>query len=399
MDKTRAKIRVVIALFGAWLLTVGSTKPEGLPEPSGPYRVGTSTYFVIDSEREPPTGDPHGRSLSVQAWYPSETEARGIRAPYLFNWEVLEELVDKGYFDQSSDLLTGWRDLITHSAMNIPPIQSEIGLPLVLFSPGLGVMRANYTTLAENLASHGYVVGVIDHPFGAFTRNGEGRVLRLAEDANFKDDEETSRRYEEQWAADIRFVLDWLAGPRPRIGDAIDFSRVAVVGHSLGGGAAFEACRADDRFSACVNLDGFSFGAAREDGVDAPAMLVKAVPDYSDGDLAKRGRTREEWTAMGQRVRPQLVAPLVQNKGGVSYFTEINGTGHLSFSDAPFVMPDTISRFGGTILAPERTLHILTTVVRAFLAEHLLGRDGQLLDVRGQFPEVEIEVIVEGKDP
>ena len=63
------------------------------------------------------------------------------------------------------------------------------------------------------------------------------------------------------------------------------------------------------------------------------------------------------------------------------------------FSDAPFVMPDTISRFGGAILEPKRAHHVFTTVVRAFLAEQLLGKAGSLIEVGEQLSEVEVEVV------
>jgi hypothetical protein len=186
------------------------------------------------------------------------------------------------------------------------------------------------------------------------------------------------------------------SGPHP-VGTAtyfiVDLERQPPAGDHRGRPLAVQACRTDDRFGACVSLDGFSFGRVRDEGVGAPAMFVKAEPEYSDEDLAKRGRTREEWDAMAEQIGPELLAPLARNQGGVSYYVGIKPAGHLSFSDAPFVMPDTISRFGGAILEPARVHHVLAAVVRAFLVEQLLGQAGRLTDVSEPLPEVKVKVI------
>jgi predicted dienelactone hydrolase len=39
--------------------------------------------------------------------------------------------------------------------------------PLVLFDPGFGESRLIYGAMARSLASHGYVVVTVDHPFDA----------------------------------------------------------------------------------------------------------------------------------------------------------------------------------------------------------------------------------------
>ena len=44
----------------------------------------------------------------------------------------------------------------------------------------------------------------------------------------------------------------------------------------------------------------------------------------------------------------------------------VAGTEHFSFSDAPFVMPATITRFGGRII-PRRGWSVITRTLRAYL--------------------------------
>ncbi len=389
--------RLLCGLAFCGLLVTDRAWSIRLPEAAGPHPVGTAIYFITDEERESSVGDVDGRPLSLQVWYPARASAHQIRAPYVASWELLELLAEEGYYEQDADQIAKWGGLTTHSGVNLLPVESNAELPLIVFSPGLGIVGCNYTLLAESLASFGYLVVAVGHPFAAIARDGEGRVLRLVDDQNFSDDEETNRVYEQEWAQDIRFVIDWISSGRAHISGIVDLSRVAAVGHSLGGGAAFEACRTDERLRACVSLDGFSFGATRDEGMGAPSLFVKANPDYSDEDHARRGRTREDWDAMVRRVRPQLLEPLTQNEGHPSYYVEVLGTGHMSFSDAPFVMPDTITRFGGSILSPERTLLVLSSVLRAFLGEHLQGQETGLREASLQFPEVELELITKDR--
>lgn len=53
----------------------------------------------------------------------------------------------------------------------------------VVFSHGFGVSRVNYAALAQELASRGYVVLTIDHPYGGFTVSPEGRILQPGGDS------------------------------------------------------------------------------------------------------------------------------------------------------------------------------------------------------------------------
>jgi hypothetical protein len=45
----------------------------------------------------------------------------------------------------------------------------------------------------------------------------------------------------------------------------------------------------------------------------------------------------------------------------------------MSFSDSPFVMPDTITRFGGDIIKPERGETVIATCAGEFLDGYVRG--------------------------
>src|SRR5262249_33857184 len=94
-------------------------------------------------------------------------------------------------------------------------------------------------------------------------------------------------------------------------GNRLDLSRVAVVGHSLGGMAALRACQMDVEIRACANIDGAY--RARPYPSDKPMgsanqslmWLRRPLYVFTDGQLKGIGMTREEFNGevlLGRRV-------------------------------------------------------------------------------------------------
>jgi len=129
--------------------------------------------------------------------------------------------------------------------------------PLIVFFHGALCSADGYADLADHWASHGYVVILPSHP-------GAGRSAR----GNL---EQQIRAFREQ-VADMSSILDSLDAITTQIvplGDAIDPSRVAAAGHSMGaliatvvGGLprlepdGSHLSLKDDRFGALVLLSG-----------------------------------------------------------------------------------------------------------------------------------------------
>src|SRR4051794_25008625 len=171
--------------------------------------------------------------------------------------------------------------------------------PVVIFAPGAGTPASSYTAKVEDLASHGFVVITVDSP------NDMPRCPAAEAGVTYDEMVEVGmrclRERAEVVAGDIRFVID-------RAAKEFDITRLAAVGHSLGGFAALRARQQDARIRACVNEDG---GTA--DGVflrypDAsppsqPVLYVEAsVPSPTDRQLATNGITRDEWKARLDRM-------------------------------------------------------------------------------------------------
>jgi hypothetical protein len=119
---------------------------------------------------------------------------------------------------------------------------------------------------------------------------------------------------------------------------------------------------------------------------------MRSGPIYSDEDLAKRGRTRAQWEEMGRQGRVMWNSLFQRSKNVPLYSIKINGAGHMSYSDAPFVMPDTITRFGGRIIDARRGFEIMTHYIRDFFDKYFYDKRSDLLDgARSPYPEISAE--------
>jgi len=361
-----------------------------LPSPEGPHPVGTTVLHVVDSTRADPVDAARRRELMVQLWYPAAPG--GEDAARYVPGAAAEAMRRDGYYDVDTLTFDAWKRLRTHARTDTPVLRGR-RLPVLVLSHGLGVSRAHYTALAQELASHGYAVAAVDHPYGGVAALPDGRVLTAGEDPGDLRNDSTLGRRVQQWAADAGFVLDRLRamdGARTgRFAGRLDLGRAGMVGHSLGGAAAVEACRTDSRFRACADLDGALYGPAAETGPARPTLVIRSRPVYSDEELAARGRTREAWEAMGREIEGSLLAILARRPEVPSYLVSVAGTGHMSFSDAPFTFPTAVTRFGGEQVEPLRGHRIVSAYLRAFFERHLDGGGGALLDGPSPlYPEV-----------
>lgn len=382
-----------------------ATVSTELPRPTGRFAIGTTTAYLVDSASPDRFAPGHGgRTIAVQLWYPSAATQRVAgRAPYLMESGLEAAMRRANYYGVDSASFAAWARMRTHAVLDAPVMHGSWAL--VTLSPGMGLARANYTSIAEELASHGFVVATIDHPHEGLEVLPDGRVLSTADDTLLATVDSIHRSRVGDWTHDISFVLDKLAagavpGAMQTVGTTIDWSRVAAIGHSSGGLIAAQSCATDERVRACVNMDGgvtTPDGAPMADwvasGVTRPTLLLDSQPIYSDADLAKRGRTRAQWDALGASMR-QAIDTLRRVNGAPLYLAKVAGTGHMSFSDAPFVMPSTITRFGGRIIDPMRGWTAITTTLRTFLDQALAPTPRISLDtVARQFPELEIHAV------
>lgn len=352
----------------------------------GPHGVGRVSFRWVDAARpEPLTPDPADhRNVVVHVWYPTEPGTAAASATYVPDASTLRRVLPGPEF-------AAWQRVEPHAREHAPLVPGK-PLPVVVFSPGNRMLSALYSYLLEGIASAGYVVVGIDHPFDV-----RAVVLKDQSIAEFAEHAWPSAEravgavpdprsphalaYRERVAvrvADIQFVLAQLAsgaelGP---LQGRVDVARVAIVGHSIGGVAAGEVCRLDGRVTGCLNVDGstvegpFYLDEARWRSQGAYLMLTKPFQP-SDELLAAWKVSRPDWERRrAANDRRYYTAP---NGGG--YRIVLTGASHETFSDDPIVIA--ALRHPDKVAASRSVATTVRSVALAFLQGVLRDGDWQ----------------------
>lgn len=378
-----------------------------LPEPSGPYAVGRILTAWRDEARVDPFAPVEGtrRELPVWIWYPAARGASKPRVEYmptpvrdamqphpplLLRLTVLPLMTDRAN--------------VTGYALDAPALIAEPSvLPIVVLKPALGAAVVQNSVLAEDLASHGYVVVGSDSPHttpGVAYPDGRVAMQTPAGHPPESAPGPTSDLAPGQpndfylpvldaWVQDDRFIVDRLEtlndmDPAGRFTDRLDLSSVGALGHSFGGATALQFCREDPRCKAGVDLDGMTLGDVNRIGVGKPFLFLVAdrplfeteTPDEQGRIfLAALGRIRESIAE-----RPSLL--------------RLRGAQHYNFFDQALLTEPTVWRWFGAMGSIDQARALLVTrrYVRAFFDTHLKGARDPLLDGPSpDFPEVRFE--------
>ncbi len=353
------------------------------PRPDGPYDVGRVDVYWVDSTRdETLTADPSDkRAVLVSIWYPAEPPVHGMLryhpAPTVLASDEGKQLGVPGFALWSLTLAR------TNSATAPSFNQREGRSPLLLFSHGYGGTRVQNTFEFEQLASHGYIIASIEHPYAAVgTVAPGGRHLPLTSDSIMQT-EAGRRRMLDLWTDDTRFVLDRLTSGRTH--DAADtvtshlqVDRIGAFGHSLGGVTASEIMARDGRVKAGIDMDGMPMGTAAASGVDRPFLFFRSAhpaPDsVSDATLQNLygGITRDSLRSLYARFDAR-VRSLLQFGG-----TEIrlDGATHMSFTDLSLWSPPLLRRDGLAGNDDPAAVHrAITALTLRFFDQYLRGRE------------------------
>lgn len=356
--------RVAVAVLA--VISVPALAPvpvPRLPEPSGPYAVGSQIFRWVDEQRAEPANPAERRNVVVQAWYPSNGTS-GRQYVYIDGDGELPGSVG----GMPAPLMRGYESIDVHASTDVAVSDDRQRRPVVLFSPGYSAPRAFYTALLTDLASRGFVVLAVDHPYdSAVTELADGRIVTAEPDISSDDaqDAATMADLQRTRAADLRFVVDQLTRPELRaerfgaLADRLDTEHIATVGHSLGGASALAALADDPRIAAAVDIDGTPYGDLPDRAITRPVLLVES-------DLDRTDHPRRYLDGI-DAVFDNLTAP--------GYRYEIGGTDHFGFTDAPFFLARparwALGGFLGGPRDPADTQRTTNTLIEAFLREPL----------------------------
>jgi dienelactone hydrolase len=387
---------VCLALLGL-VLWVEHKKATSLPEPTGPNAVGRVSYEWVNAAESDPLAPTAGAKREVVAWiwYPAKATASSERAEYLpAAWRAA---LSK-YIGPVIGLLT--RDMAkvhAHSFADAEVLGAQQAYPVVLMRAGLGALTTDYTTLAEDLASHGYVVVGFDAPYRTLTVVfSDGRVVtRRAEDnpetLSSAAAEKLAERLLVLWCDDAKFMTDQLERLNAGEGDRkfrgrLDLEKLGMFGHSFGGAQAAEFCHEDARCKAAIDIDGRPFGKVSEEGLQRPFLFL--MSDHHG----------EEKDAESQRIIEQIEAIYNRLPAKEGALVTIRGTNHFSFSDQILLKNQMVigtARFFGVggNTDGRRGLQIAAAYVSAFFDRYLKGApEGEWKKLQMRYPEATVEM-------
>ncbi|GAA4572729.1 alpha/beta hydrolase family protein [Planotetraspora kaengkrachanensis] len=343
---------------------VTPTGPATLPAPTGDRPVGTTVLYLTDTSRPDPWNlDIDARELKVTLWYPTE-QRDGQRALYMTPKESELLLKGSGIASAPYDTLSKTR---TNAVQDAAPAGRK--LPLVVLSPGFTKPMSTLTSLAEDLASRGYVVAGIDHTYESYaTTLSDGRVAEcLACDSD--TDPGFGTGTVQGRVADVSFVLDQL--PSKWDGSrVIDRSRIAMAGQSIGGAAAPAAMVKDPRIRAGIDMDGTTYARIPKTGFSKPFLFMGTEQHLPGG---RDNSWDRDWKLLT----------------GWKRWLVLTGAEHQSFTDSPLMADALAVKPLPATLPAARGAELTRTYVAAFLDQHLKSQRQSLLEKpSSRYPEV-----------
>lgn len=380
------------------VLFVSGCASVPFPAPTGPFGVGTTRYEVSEAGFDDPYAPTPGpRRIPVQAWYPAAPDG-GTPEPYL------EEDVAKAFSELGAPRFLLPKEP-SRSFLDAPPVPGRY--PVLVFNHGFASYQSQSTSLMEELASHGYVVLSVGHPYESLVvRYPDGTVVPQRSDLpalktvkeGLKDLEHQVAQTEpllvkaraaqsadalrevmqtlardvpgyavlvpvlEVWVHDTRVVIDTLGQVNdgtlaPKLKGLVDAEKLGVFGHSLGGILAGQLAMSDPRVKAGMSFDGAQLAPQG----DVPYRL-QAPFCFLYADTTKVG----DQLTTDDGMNDALVVDGPPGSCGAS----LRGATHLNFSDMNHW--SLMSRAMGTIDREEMT-RLLREMTLGFFDHHLKG--------------------------
>jgi dienelactone hydrolase len=406
MSRTRILRRTFKALAGLAVLgivglgaTLGSLWLEHrtevtLPIPSGPFAVGRALYDWVDDSSLDALSPVQGtkRELLVWVWYPSTVGQSAPTDEYLPG--PLRAALDAATPLIFKLLTRDAAKVHAHSHRDVDVSPDQRSYPVVVMRAGASAWVAHYSTLAEDLASQGYVVVGFDAPYRTHVvAFPDGRVMtripennpELCLERSGQEQARCAERLLTSWTGDIAYVLDRLerlnaSDASGRFTGRLDMTRVGVFGHSFGGAAAALFCHEDARCKAGIDVDGAPHGSVIQSGIDRPFMFL--LSDHSRESDPESRKIRDDIQSVYDHLPVNGRLRIV-----------IRGANHFLFSDDGVLRSHlvlwTLRRLGVVGIEGPRQLVVTSHCVHSFFDLYLKGI-GALPRSSPAYPEIQV---------
>jgi pimeloyl-ACP methyl ester carboxylesterase len=405
---TRLCLAFMLAAFAVPAEAQLSAPLFELPAPTGKRPIGTTRWVVTDASRDETFAPGRKREVEVIAWYPRDAAATGDLAPYIR--DSMEEVLSFARLAKLGDAFNRLASVKTHALIDAPPAASPARIPVIVFQHGYTGLPSSHTVLMEDLASHGWAVLSVIHPYEAtgarladnaiVTFTDEKNAMRApilevlkewgAEGATMEkvvaaaDDVEKEKlmrgylgalkstdQVVKRWTLDVKYVLDNLptSGAAGTLAARLDVQRLGVAGHSMGGVAGANFCLEDRRCKAALNLDGIpQYGAMIDGKMAAPMLMV-----YS----GRPGRAG--------------ASDIIYKRAASKYIrVDVKDTMHVDFTDMNFWGGPLRERGAFGKIEPARAAAVTRTIVREFFGQEILKQPSLLLSGKQTMPDATV---------
>jgi predicted dienelactone hydrolase len=384
-------ITAIAAILGLLRLEHGFAVT--LPEPTGQFPVGRAMFHWVDNARTDnlaPVAN-QKRELIVWIWYPAAVKTPTQAAEYQpAPWRAAV-VTEQGTL--MSKFFTRDEALVRAHSLESPDVSSaQHTYPVVLMKSGIGALATDYTTLAEDLASHGFVVVGSDSPYSTFVVVfPDGRIAKRTPAGNPPEDLDEAARKRvaselvKVWSGDTRFELDQLerlnsADPSGKFAGRLDLASVGVFGHSFGGATAAQFCHDDARCRAGIDMDGQPFGNVMQEGLSQPFLYLMSDHSNEKGEDSRQ-------------ILANIKSICDSDKAGCQTATVL-GARHFNFSDQSLLKDRYLGRISGMLgpVGERRGLAIAAACVDTFFEIHLKNAPAERLrSLSGEYPEIRFE--------
>ncbi len=389
-------VLALATLFGS--LWIEHRTAVTLPAPTGPFAVGRATYDWADNAVLDTLAPVPGtkRELLVWIWYPASAGPSDAMDDYVPDPVRTAVEHDSGVL--LGKLLTRDRSKVhAHSIRNADVSPQQQSYPVVIMRAGASSEVWNYSTLAEDLASHGYVVVGFDAPYRTMVVVfPDGRVMRrtpennaeLCEDVPQAQQSDCVSKVLTAWTTDTAFVLDRLAqlntaDASRKFKGRLDLTRVGVFGHSFGGATAAQFCHDDSRCKAAIDVDGQPFGSVVREGLHQPFMFL--MSDHKGESDPESVQIMANIQSIYNRVPEDT-----------RLFVAIRGANHFLFSDdgallKSHIVMRTLRVLGVVGIDGRRQLAVTAYCLRSFFDAYLKGPGVSRLNISSPlYPELQV---------
>lgn len=390
-----------------------------LPAPTGDYDVGVQYAYLTDERRvEPFLNDASvKRQLAVKIYYPATRIASKPHSAYFHDSPGLVRAFASGY--RLPAILFGQLRLVrTHAQEGVPVSDRQANYPVILFSHGGGTTMEAHASQCEDMASHGYIVVAVNHTYVASAAELPGRIVTDRDATASFDDGDPLAAIARIMADDDRFVIDQLSDfnagrTDDKFAGKLNLREIGVVGHSLGGAAAYDLALRDDRIKAAVNLDGAVY-AVQDPSMRTAPLLMLANDEFHLQAISAREPLMKKWedmpadeqeavaSAYGSRQayadiyeqQKRAIAGLADALEVSGNLYSIEGSAHMKMSDIGLYVGAGFRRFIGIngSTSSEQCLAIVKAATLSFLDQQLKHDAGASLEsVLRRYPKLQRE--------